>query len=64
MFKEIIINFIVDLSLSKKAYYIYNSLIVVLENHTKVIRYLLILKKLIIIELKKILYSKVFLKYR
>ena len=63
-YKLIIIDFIIDLSLNKQTYYYFKSILVVVDDYTKVIRYLLVFKLINIIEHTKIIYNKVISNYK
>ena len=48
-------NFIIDLSLNKRKEYIYNVILMIIDRYIKIIKYLLIIKKINILKLKKLL---------
>ena len=52
-----------NLSLSKRNKYIYNIILIIINKYIKMIRYLLINKIIKVLNLKKLLIKKIFLKF-
>ena len=61
--KEITMNFITNLLLSKYKHCVYDAILIVMNRYIKIIVYISIIKKINAIELKKLLMRKVFLKF-
>ena len=61
--KEIIMNFITDLSSSKWKEVVYDSILVIVNHYMKMTRYLFTKKTLTVVELAKLFFEKIVLRY-
>ena len=61
--KEIFINFIIDLLSSKRESIVYNAILVIIDKYTKIIKYLLIIIKIDIAKLTKLFFEKDILRF-
>ncbi len=61
--KEIIMNFITDLSSSKWKEVVYDLILVIVDHYTKMTRYLFMKKTLTVIELAELFFEKIALRY-
>jgi hypothetical protein len=61
--QEIIMNFITDFSFSKRSDDVYDSVLVIIDRYIKMTFYISVTKKIIAIELAKIIFDHVMLKY-
>jgi hypothetical protein len=61
--QEIIMNFITNLSSSKRSNDVYNSVLVIINRYIKMTFYIFVTKKIIAIELTKIIFDHVMFKY-
>ena len=59
--KEIIMNFIIRLLLNKKRDVVYNSILMIIDQYIKMIRYVLIIKKIDVAKLTKMFFKKIVL---
>ena len=57
------INFIMNLSLSKRRGHIYNAIFIIINRYIKMMRYFLIIKKIDSIKLLNLFYNKVVLRF-
>jgi len=61
--KEITMNFITDLSLSKWKKVVYDSIFIIVDHYMKMTRYLFMKKTLTIVKLTKLFFEKIALRY-
>ncbi len=61
--QEIIMNFITNLSSSKRSNDVYDSVLVIIDRYIKMTLYIFVTKKIIAIELTKIIFDHVMIKY-
>jgi hypothetical protein len=61
--KEITMNFITDLSLSKWKEVVYDSILVIVDHYTKMMHYLSMKKTLTVVELAELFFEKIALRY-
>ena len=61
--KEISINFITNLPLSKYRNYVYNMILVVVNRYTKILYYIPTIKKINTIKLTKLFFTEITLKF-
>ena len=62
--KEIFINFIIDLSLSKRENVVYNAILVIVDKYTKMIKYLSMIIKIDAAKLTKLFFEKIVLRFK
>ena len=61
--KKIFMNFVIDLSSSKRDKIIYNSILVIVDKCTKIIKYLLIIIKIDVAKLTNVFFEKIVLHF-
>jgi hypothetical protein len=61
--QKIIMNFITNFSFNKRLDDVYNSVLVIINRYIKMTLYIFVTKKIIVIELTKIIFDHVMLKY-
>ena len=61
--KEIFMNFVIDLSSSKRDKIVYNSILVIVDKCTKMIKYLLIIIKIDVAKLTNVFFKKIVLHF-
>ena len=61
--KEISIDFITNLPLSKYRNYVYDAILVVINRYTKILYYILTIKKINAVELTKLFFTEITLKF-
>ncbi len=61
--KEITMNFIINLSFNKWKKVIYNSILVIVDHYMKMTRYLFMKKTLTVVELTKLFFEQIALRY-
>ena len=63
LWKEIIMDFIINLPLSKRRGHVYDAIFVVVDRYIKMVRYLLTIKKIDVVKLLNLFYKKIALKF-
>ena len=61
--KEIFMNFVIDLSSSKRDKIVYNSILIIIDKCTKIIKYLLIIIKIDVAKLTNVFFEKIVLHF-
>jgi len=60
-YKKIIINFVTNLLLSKRRKVVYNSIFVIVNCYTKIIKYIFVIIKINVAKLAKVFFDKIVL---
>ena len=61
--KKIIMNFVIELFLSKRRDVVYDSVLMIIDRYIKMIKYILIIKKINVAELTKMFFKKIVLRF-
>ena len=61
--KKIIINFVIELSSSKRRDVVYDSILIIIDRYIKMIKYILIIKKIDVAKLIKVFFEKIVLRF-
>ena len=56
-------NFIIDLSLSRRRDCVYDTILIIVDRYIKIIRYLSITKKINVFDLEQLLMKEIFLRF-
>ena len=56
-------NFVIELSLSKRRDVVYDSILMIIDQYIKIIKYILIIKKINVAELTKVFFEEIVLRF-